>query len=236
LSSSRISIRLEIKWLSPSVASCRRYRDLLYPQLEFEVIPIALTEEQVIALDLPSSPLKETERRADAWRLAHGGTLVRGTILANGKLSPDAEVEGGLEQTEIDALASLRPAELRRIIRDAFDRYYDHELDTRAEEVAEAWVAEAQAELDAAIDADLIAALHAEAEAKLAGIREEVDRINDQLRASTEDLGVTLPALPMPPEPDLEEGGGLPPLISSAWPWLEQTRALIARKRFEAAT
>ncbi|MCE3247477.1 MAG: hypothetical protein K0R41_1302 [Geminicoccaceae bacterium] len=193
------------------------FKDLLYPQLEFEVIPIALTEEQVRELDLPSTPLKETEKRADAWRLAHGGTLVKGTILANGKLSADAEVEGGLEQTEIDALATLQPNVLRRIVRGAFDRYFDHDLDERAEEVAEAWQAEAQEVLDEAIDEDLVAALHAEAETKLAGIRDEVERINAQLRASTENLGVSLPPLPDPPEPELPEEGGLPPLISSAW-------------------
>ena len=83
-----------------------------------------------------------------------------------------------------------------------------------------------------AIDADLIAALHAEAASKLAGVREEVERINDQLRASTELLGVELPALPEPPEPELEEEGRLPPLISTAMSWVELTRALIGRKRY----
>ena len=63
------------------------FRDPLFPDLQFELVPIALTEEQVHALDLPSTPLKETEKRADRWREAHGG----------------------LEQTEIDALATLRP-------------------------------------------------------------------------------------------------------------------------------
>ncbi len=85
--------------------------------------------------------------------------------------------------------------------------------------------------LDQAIDADLIAALHAEAEVELGEIRAEIDRINEQLRASTEVLDVELPALPEPPEPELS-GGGQPPLVSSAWEWADQTRALIARKRY----
>ena len=76
------------------------FRDQLFPSLAFEVVPIALTEEQVRSLDLPSTPLKETEKRADRWREAHGG----------------------LEQTEVDALATLRPAVLREIIRAAFDQ------------------------------------------------------------------------------------------------------------------
>jgi hypothetical protein len=159
--------------------------------------------------------------------------LVKGTVLANGKLSPDAEVEGGLEQTEIDALATLRPDVLRQIVRDAFDRYHDRELPWRAEEIRDRWLASAQNALDAAIDEDLIATLHAEAEAKLAGIREEIERINEQLRASTEHLGVDLPPIPAPPVPALPEGP-LPPLIASRWPWVDQTRALVARKRYNA--
>ena len=72
--------------------------------------------------------------------------------------------------------------------------------------------------------------LHAEAEARLDGVRAEIDAINDQIRASTEDLGVDLPDLPDLPE--AIEKGGLPPLISSDMPWAEQTRRLIARKRY----
>jgi hypothetical protein len=185
------------------------FRDSLFPDLEFEVIPIALTEEQVRKFDLPSTPLKETEKRADRWRETHGG----------------------LEQTEIDALATLQPDRLRKIIRDAFSRYFDPTLDRRAEAIAEAWQAEAQERLNEQVDEELIAALHAEAEAKLEGIRAEVDRINDQLRSATGDLDIDLPALPEPPEPELDEGGRLPPLISTAMSWVEQTAMLITRKR-----
>ena len=153
------------------------FRDLLYPDLELEVIPICLTEEQVRKLDLPSTPLKETEKRADRWREAHGG----------------------LEQTEIDALATLRPEVLRRIIRDAFDRYFDYSLD-RVPRIREDWESKAQAALDEAIDAEVIASLHAEAETKLGTIREEVERINAQLRASAEEIDVALPQIPELPE------------------------------------
>ena len=47
-------------------------RDLLFPSLRFEVVQTALTVEQVRDLDLPSTPLKETEKRADRWRAAFG--------------------------------------------------------------------------------------------------------------------------------------------------------------------
>jgi hypothetical protein len=59
---------------------------LHFPDLEFEVHRAALTVDQVREFDLPSTPLKPEERRADKWRAAMG-----------------------VEQTEIDALATLRP-------------------------------------------------------------------------------------------------------------------------------
>ena len=80
-------------------------RDLLFPDLRFEVVPVALNPEQVAALGLPSTPLKETEKRADRWREAFG-----------------------IEQTEIDALATLRPDVLREIVERAFDPYVDRGL------------------------------------------------------------------------------------------------------------
>jgi hypothetical protein len=74
------------------------FHDLLYPDLRFEVVPIALEPEQVRDLDLPSTPLKETEKRSSRWR-----------------------AEFGIEQTEIDALATLRPDALRDIVERAFE-------------------------------------------------------------------------------------------------------------------
>ena len=47
------------------------FRDLHFPDLEFSLYPVALTEDQVREFDLPSTPLKETERRGDRWRDAH---------------------------------------------------------------------------------------------------------------------------------------------------------------------
>ena len=81
------------------------FRDLLFPDLRFEVVPIALNPDQVGDLGLPSTPLKETEKRGDRWREAFG-----------------------IEQTEIDALATLRPDVLREIMERAFDPYVDRTL------------------------------------------------------------------------------------------------------------
>jgi hypothetical protein len=83
-------------WQMPvSIAhKVRAFRDMLFPDLTFRVFAPALTVEQVNSLDLPTTPLKETERRADRWTDAFG-----------------------VEQTEIDALATLQPDELERIAR-----------------------------------------------------------------------------------------------------------------------
>jgi hypothetical protein len=92
---------------------------------------VALTPDQVREYGLPSTPLKDTERRGDAWRAAMG-----------------------VEQTEIDALASLQPDLLRRIIRDAIEPFYDWTLARRVTEARERWVAEAQTIVDASMDAE----------------------------------------------------------------------------------
>ncbi len=67
---------------------------LLFPDLEFEVYRVALTPDHVREYGLPSTPLKETEKRADKWTAATG-----------------------VMQTEIDSLAALQPQLLARIAR-----------------------------------------------------------------------------------------------------------------------
>jgi hypothetical protein len=161
-------------------------------------------------LDLPSTPLKESEKRADRWRIEFGG----------------------LEQTEVDALAILRPDALRRIVEEAIAPFYDRTLAARTEDARLEWEAEAQDALDGEVDNDLLRRLHDEAEAKLEGVRAEVDRINEQLRSATDVVGIDLPAPPDPPEPELPEGVKGLPLLSTAWPWVEQTKALKRRKSY----
>jgi hypothetical protein len=84
------------------------FRDAFFPDLRFEVIPAALTVEQVREFGLPSTPLKTGESRADRWRQ-----------------------EFGVEQTEVDALGTLRPDDLRRIVETALAPYYDRTLGRR---------------------------------------------------------------------------------------------------------
>jgi hypothetical protein len=115
-------------------------RDLLFPKFQFEVVPVALTVEQVRDLGLPSTPLKPSEKRSDRWRAAFG-----------------------IEQTEIDALATLQPGMLRRIVEEAFEPYFDRTLEDRVEAARAEWIEEAQAAIDEQVDAEALAALREEA-------------------------------------------------------------------------
>ena len=47
-------------------------KDLLFPELKFELRHIGLTGDQARDLGLPSTPLKETERGKDKWRGSMG--------------------------------------------------------------------------------------------------------------------------------------------------------------------
>jgi hypothetical protein len=73
-----------------------------------------MTVDQCRDYALPRTPIKETERRAEAFEARFG--------------------EGA---TELDALEALHPGELRRILVQEIERYYDDTLDDRASEAAD---------------------------------------------------------------------------------------------------
>jgi hypothetical protein len=126
-------------------------RTLLCPQLQIEVHRVALTLDQVRRFDLPSTPLKDTEKRGDRWRQAMGH-----------------------EQTEIDALAALRPDDLKAIARAAVEPFYDFTLAERCRAASDAWHTEAAAKL---ADHPDVAAM----QDKLAAARDIVDEAVDAL-------------------------------------------------------
>ncbi|HUN43152.1 MAG TPA: hypothetical protein VMU81_22910 [Acetobacteraceae bacterium] len=95
-------------------------KTLYFPDLDVRVYPVGLTSDQVKQFDLPSTPLKETERRADKWREAMGH-----------------------EQTEIDAMIALHPEELRQIAWAAVRPFYDDSLAERVAQAKAEWLAEA---------------------------------------------------------------------------------------------
>jgi hypothetical protein len=182
------------------------FKASLYPDLEFRQYRALLTPDQIRQYDLPISPLKESERRADKWRAAFG-----------------------VEQTEVDALVTLRPELFRELANDAIAPFFDKTLVSRARRIKEDWRQRAQAIVDASIDQDHLERVRAHAEAKLAELRSELDAINEAMRFDISDFDV--PAVPVLPEPIISGDQPLP-LLDSSWSFVEQCKALIDSKAY----
>jgi hypothetical protein len=184
------------------------FADLFFHDLRFEVVRVALTPEQVKAEDLPSTPLKATEKRASRWRDAFG-----------------------IDQTEIDALTipAKRPV-LQRILRQAFKAYIDPTLSRRVAEAKSEWGAAAQEALEQQIDAERLARLRDEATAKLGELREQIDHINDQLNLVAGDH-FTLPPIEVP-EPEVDLDPERQALVSFDDDWISASQALIKHKSY----
>ena len=181
--------------------------DLLFPDLRFEVVPVALNPDQVRSLNLPSTPLKETEKRSDRWREAFG-----------------------IEQTEIDALATLRPDVLAEILEAAFDPYVDYGLGERVALAEEEWQRQANEMLREQIDTEHLEALRTEAAGRLSELEDVLADINNRLRMAAGDH-FTLPPIVVP-QPEVDEDVPRQALVSFDQDWAEATRALIERKAY----
>ena len=107
--------------MSVSIArKLQALRDLEFPTLDFDVIHVGLTPDQVRRFELPSSPLSENDKRKARW------------------------IERmGVEQTEVDSLLALHPGALAQMVRDALAPYYDPTLVRRASGAESLWRAEA---------------------------------------------------------------------------------------------
>ena len=195
-------------WNMPKVIGhkLRAFKDSLYPQLSFEVRRVALIPAQVREHKLPSTPLKESEKRADKWKEATG-----------------------LEQTEIDAVAALQPDLLRRILLGAIEPFYDKSLNQRVAEAHRDWLREAQTALVDQLDPDELARIEREAEQKLAELRAEIDAINDALQIDVDPE--TLPEIVIP-EPEIDEPDGRP-VTHSSWSFAEHCEQLQRAKAYE---
>ena len=88
--------------------------DLKFQDLDIEMHRCALLPEHVKKLDLPETPLKDTEKRADRWREKYQ-----------------------CEQTEIDALSTLKPRVLADIVRSDLNLYFDATLQKRQRQAYE---------------------------------------------------------------------------------------------------
>jgi len=182
------------------------FKDLLFPKLRFEVVPVALTVEQVRGLGLPSTPLKETEKRADRWLRAFG-----------------------VEQTEIDALATLRPNILREIVECAFDPYFDPTLEDRINEAKAEWMETAQEAINQQVDPQVLSALREEAANRLSELEAAIAEINERLQLAADRF--MLPAIEVP-TPEIDEGHPRQALVRLDDNWVATTRALIQRKAY----
>lgn len=182
------------------------FQTSLFPDLDFELHRVALTPEQVGAYGLPSTPLKASERRGDRWREATG-----------------------TDQTEIDALASLRPDLLRRLANDALEPFYDRTLDERVFAAKVQWLDDADEDLADQTDAARLAVIRQQAETQLDALREEIDAINAALQIEASELD--LPAIP--PIPDAIVSDDRPAaLLDSRWPFDVQCLALRESKAY----
>ncbi|HEV8279806.1 MAG TPA: hypothetical protein VGQ26_29520 [Streptosporangiaceae bacterium] len=180
------------------------FRQLL-GRFEFELHRVALTPDQVREHGLPSTPLKDTEKRADKWRQATG-----------------------VEQTEIDALAALRPELLDQIARQVLDGFYDHTLGGRVERYRSEWLDRARDLITATFDMDRLDAIRRDAEGRLSEMRQEIRDLNDSLRIEVDEDDLPLIDLPEATDPG---GNGLP-LLDSRWPFTDQCRRLIDSKSY----
>jgi hypothetical protein len=182
------------------------FRVLHFPDLEYEVHRAALTSEQVREYKLPSSPLKPEEKRADKWRAAWG-----------------------IEQTEIDALATLRPELLRQVARDAIKPFYDYELERRVIAAREEWLARALEVINDNLDTERLGRIHAMAAERLDAMRDQITEFNEMLRVNVDDFD--LPDIEIP-EAHVTQGLQPRPLLDSSWSFSEQCKALIDSKAY----
>jgi hypothetical protein len=183
-------------------------RDLLFPELEIEVHPVALSVEQVKKFDLPSTPLRETEKRADKWKAAFG-----------------------VEQTEIDALAALRPELLRRLADAAIAPYFDYSLRTRADEARQEYVAELQRLLNEHESKVALDALARDAELLLKPLRKRMSEIEQRADEIIEEIAIEQPPIVLP-EAEVHGKPCTEAIYSSDWDWTEATQRLRERKAY----
>jgi hypothetical protein len=185
-------------------------RTLHYPNLRIQVHRVALTLDQVRQFNLPSTPLKTTERRASRWRetMQH-------------------------EQTEIDALAALRPDDLRQIALDAIAPFYDFSLAARCETARQAWLAGAEAKI---AGHPALAMVHEKIAAGYAEVQAAVDELctlqaDAQTQLATE-LGIER-ALISAPAVQIAIAAPVP-LISTEHDFAATSRRLIAEKKYQS--
>lgn len=184
----------------------RAFSDSLFPELRFRLIAPCLTVEQVKSLGLPSTPLKPTEKRA--WREKHG-----------------------VDQTEIDALATLQPDAFRQIVHEAVAPYFDSTIKGRRDIAFALWYTEANKAFQAALDESGFEEARAEAQERISDLVTELRDIEEELDAMVRKLCPKLPPVEVP-QPDLNEPPD--PFVSSDMSLADAISILKDRKDYSA--
>jgi hypothetical protein len=171
--------------------------------LDIQVFPVALTLRQCIDYDLPSTPLKESERRADTWR-----------------------TDTGREQTELDAMIALHPGAIRQIARDAIRPFFDPTLAERAQILANAWGKEAGERLYASPEFEAACELLEQKRAAVADAAYDLEQAKEEALAMLPEFGGLISA----PEPEITATAP-ESLFDSGDDYTTATLKLIAHKR-----
>jgi hypothetical protein len=180
-----------------------------FPSLRFKIVPVSLTLGQVLEHRLPTTVVKEGEKRQRAY----------GRALYEAGLIDDPETAA---QVEIDALAALRPDALADITEAAIEGvYFDATLRNRTTLAEANWETQAREAITRQINEDDFAEVKSDAEEALEELKDAIadlrackDRL-DELTANIE-----LPELPDAPEPEVDETEQQP-LADSDWSLVE---------------
>ena len=180
-----------------------------FPDLRFRLFVPALTVEQVGDLGLPETPLKEGDKRTAGWRTRYG-----------------------VEQTEIDALATLQPDVLATIAQEAIAPFYDPTLANRVSYARQDYEEAAQERFDEQAG-DRLAALQAEAADGIGTVRTTIDALTELTRTIEAEITAAdaWPDFDMP-EPTPDDADAPEPLVSSSMPLVEAIDVLKARKDY----
>jgi len=179
-------------------------RDLYYRDLNVKLYPVALALDQIRALGLPSSPLKETEKRASRWRETHGH-----------------------DQTEIDAMVELHRDALRKTVFEAIRPFYDADLDSRVLAAEMKWQEKADTALQAHPD---YKGASQRIKAAWESVTAAASKLHGEQQQAAEILHDSIPSPPELPEaePDREPK---PALFDSETDFVTATRQLIRHKK-----
>jgi hypothetical protein len=203
-------------WNMPIVIhrKLQAFQIMHFPELEWRTIRAALTPDQVRRFGLPESPVTQADPRWEKWAQRQG-----------------------VQQTEIDALATLQPDLLRQVAEEVIAPFFDTTLSARVSTALREWRREAQQALDEQTPEDLDELREVAAD-QLAELRDEmqqrVDEIIESVRVDPGDI--ELPELPEIPEADVDIDAQPEPLCDSQWSFAEQTQRLLASKRYEEDT